>query len=87
MFTVGARVEFVVDPHGILAGDRFIHDLPFPTFSVGGSTATIAYKPLSWIMAKFDVRYLTTLTSESRIETNPDAHKRTEAVLSVDVTL
>lgn len=87
MVMLGARVEFVVDPHGILADDQFLNDLPYRTLSAGGATATIAYKPLSWAMARIDVRYLTTFNQQSLIETNPDAHQRTEAALSIDFTL
>lgn len=84
---IGARVEFVIDPHGILADDRFLSELPYKTLSAGGATATLAYKPLPWVLTRFDVRHLTTFDQESLIETNPDAHQRTEAVLSIDITL
>ena len=81
---IGGRLEFVLDPYGILADDRFVNDLPYKTLSAGGATATVSYKPLPWCMIRADLRYLTTFDDQSFIETDPNVHQRTEAVVSVD---
>lgn len=85
--TIGLRGEFVIDPDGILADDRFNAPLPYRTLSAGGFTGTLSYKPLPWCMVRADMRYLTTFDDRSFIETDPYVHERTEAVLSVDFTL
>jgi len=85
-FTVGLRGEFIVDPDGILADDRFNAPLPYRTLSAGGGTATLSYKPLPWLIVRADVRYLTAFDDRSFIETDPNTRERTDAVLSVDVT-
>lgn len=86
-FTAGLRGEFVIDPDGILADDRFAAPLPFQTFSGAGATATVSYKPYPWLMVRGDVRLLTVLDNSSFIEINPDKQQRSEAVVSIDITL
>lgn len=84
---IGMRGEFVIDPQGVLADDRFNAPLPYRTLSAGGCTATLSYKPVSWCMVRADMRYLTAFDDRSFIETDPNVKERTEAVLSVDFTL
>jgi len=86
-FTAGLRGEFVIDPDGILADDRFAAPLPFQTFSGAGATATVSYEPYPWLMVRGDVRLLTALDSRSFIEINPDKQQRSEVIVSIDVTL
>ena len=85
--TIGVRGEFVIDPDGILADDRFSTPLPYQTFSGAGATTTVSYKPYPWLLIRGDVRLLTVLDTHSFIETNPFKQQRSEAVVSVDVTL
>ena len=84
---MGIRGEFVIDPDGIFADDRFNAPLPYRTLSAGGCTATLSYKPLPWLMVRADVRYLTAFDGRSFIEIGPNTQQRTESVLSVDVSL
>ncbi len=83
----GLRGELIIDPDGILADDRFNTHLPYSTLAAAGCTATLSYKPLSWLMVRGDVRYLTALDDRSLIEIDPDSAQRTEAVISLDVAL
>ena len=84
---MGIRGEFVIDPDGIFADDRFNAPLPYRTLSAGGCTTTLSYKPLPWLMVRADVRYLTAFDGRSFIEIGPNTQQRTESVLSVDVSL
>jgi len=84
---LGIRGEIILDPHGIMANDRYSAPLPITRLNAAGVTGSIQFRPNEWSRIGFDVRRLSALDDASFIDVNPDVSARTEAVLSIDVFL
>ncbi len=83
----GLRAECVVDPHGIMANDRYASPLPINELSAAGVTATVTYSALPWCKVRADLRRLSAINSVSVIDANPPVRARTEAVVTVELYL
>jgi hypothetical protein len=84
---LGIRGEIILDPHGIMANDRYPAPLPITQLNAAGVTGSIQFRPNAWSRIGFDLRRVSALDDTSIIDVDPNIAARTEAVLSVDVFL
>lgn len=84
---VGLRAECVIDPHGIMADDRYARPLLIEALSSAGVTATVNYAAAPWCTIRADLRRLSAIDNISVIDANPPVRARTEAIVTVDLVL
>jgi len=84
---LGVRGEIILDPHGIMANDRYPAPLPITMLNAAGVTGSLQFRPNKWSRIGFDLRRVEALDDTSIVDVDPNISARTEAVLSLDVFL